>query len=161
MQTKLDKFNNICSDCDDAFKPGDVCTSLLLPKEESWERKNLCETCLSNNENEPIALWKLHIKKNKTKKIVLSESAIWQFIKKATEDESLAERPLTFILCLMMARKRKLRMINSTKVKGQEFQNFVNISRKIDIKVKVPMIGPADFSKLQKEIDEFFSGDDA
>jgi len=141
------------------FKAGDLCTSLLFLTDDSWSRQNLCETCLELNSEEPLATWKIHISKKKSKKIVLSESAIWQFIKKAIQDESIAERPLTFILCLMMARKRKLRMIKSHKIKGQEHQNYVNISRKIDIMVKVPLIGPADFSKLQKEIDEFFSGE--
>jgi|SaaInlStandDraft_1057018.scaffolds.fasta_scaffold217778_2 hypothetical protein len=142
------------------FKAGDVCTSLLFLTKDSWFRQNLCETCLELNTEEPIAKWKIHISKKKSKKIILSESAIWQFIRRAIQDETIAERPLTFILCLMMARKRKLRMIKSNKIKGQEYQNYVNISRKIDIMVKVPLIGPADFSKLQKEIDEFFSGDE-
>jgi len=160
LATKLDKFNNICTKCDVAFKAGDLCTSLLFMHEENWDRQNLCSKCLEENTEEALATWKIHISKKKSKKVVLSESAIWQFIKKAMVDESIAEKPLTFILCLMMARKRKLRMVKSSKVKGQEIQNFVNISRKIDIKVKVPMIGPADFSKLQKEIDTFFSGDE-
>lgn len=157
MPTKLDKFTDTCSSCEQKFKHGDTCTSLLCKHADSWQRKNLCNECLEKTDLEYDAMWKIHIDK-KNKKVVLSETAIWQFLKKASEDEDMCLKPLSFILALMMARKRKLRMVKSTKVKGREFQNFVNISRKIDLKVQVPFIGPADFNKLQNEIDDFFSG---
>jgi hypothetical protein len=59
----------------------------------------------------------------------------------------------------MMARKRKLRMVKTQRVRGQEYQNFVNQSRGINLMVKVPALGPAAFHQLQEEMTNFFSGD--
>ena len=159
-EVKVSKGKSECSACATVFKHGEVCTSLLTVEEETWQRRDLCENCLQEDSSSPIARWRIRIETKGKRKVVLSEDAIWQVLRGAKNDPELGEKALTFILCLMMGRKRKLRMVKITKVKGHEYQTFVNLSRKVEVKVKVPMLGPAAFHKLQKEIGDFFAGDE-
>jgi len=155
---KIDRPRGICTKCQEPFKNGSTYTSLLLVCPEGWNRNDYCETCFSKYEGEtPIAEW--HVKVEKKKKTVLSESAIWQVLK--SKNPEITEKPLAYILCLMMARKRKLRITKTSKKKGQEFQTYSNKSRKIDITVAVPNLTPAAFHKLQNEMDDFFSSEDS
>jgi hypothetical protein len=156
MVLKVDKSKAVCSLCEQAFKPESTYNSLLYLVEEQWKRVDICEACHDRAEPGFLATWR--VKMEKKKKMVLSESAIWQVLKNK-EDKELGTRPLTFILCLMMMRKRKLRVIETKTVKGQEFQTFANISRGIHLKVRVPALGPKAFHHLQEEISSFFSGD--
>lgn len=159
--TKFARRSMICQKCDQKMKDGTTCTSILEQIEEGWERKDLCEECTSEEiEDNAIAAWKTEIVAKKNKAVVLSEDAIWQVLKKAVEDEELRSQALTFILCLMMARKRKLRNTKNWKKNGHEYQTFSNLSRKVVLDVQVPMLGPAAFSKLQKDIGEFFKESD-
>ena len=156
MPVKIEKSRAACNLCERHFKGGDHYTSFLYLNEERYERRDLCDSCLEKAEAGAIAQWKVSIEKKK--KMVLSESAIWQTLKNK-QDPELGERPLTFILCLMMSRKRKLRMVKSQRIKGHEFQNFVNQSRGVNLSVKVPALGPAAFHQLQEDMSNFFSGD--
>ncbi|MBF0199041.1 MAG: hypothetical protein HQL32_15095, partial [Planctomycetes bacterium] len=156
---KVAKGKGECTSCAKGFKDGDVCTSQLIPEGEGWVRHDLCADCLEKDDKDAVAHWRINIVSKGKKKVVLSEDAIWQVLRSGKDDEELGEKPLTFILCLMMARKRKLRMVKVSKVKGQEYQTFQNISRKVEVKVKVPLLGPAAFSRLQKEIGDFFAGE--
>ena len=156
MVLKVDKAKLACHQCQQPFKAGTTYTSQLYIEAEQWKRVDVCESCLDRCPQGALATWR--VKLEKKKKMVLSESAIWQVLKNK-EDKELGSRPLTFILCLMMMRKRKLRLIDSNTVKGQEFQTYVNLSRGIQIKVKVPALGPAAFHHLQEEMANFFSGE--
>lgn len=156
MPVKIEKSRATCSLCALHFKGGDQYTSFLYLKGEQYERRDLCEKCLEQAEEGAIAQWNVSLEKKR--KMVLSESAIWQTLKNK-DDPELCERPLTFILCLMMSRKRKLRMVKSQRIKGHEFQTFVNQSRGVNLSVKVPALGPAAFHQLQEDMSNFFSGD--
>jgi hypothetical protein len=156
MVLKIDRSRGACSLCSETFNNGSVYISRLYVKEEVYKRVDACGACDEKVEVGAVAEWKVKVEKRK--KLVLSESAIWQVLKNK-EDPELTTRPLTFILCLMLARKRKLRLIATSKVKGQEFQTFENKSRGVSVKVQVPALGPAAFHQLQQEIETFFSGD--
>ena len=156
MALKVDKAKLACHQCELPFKPGSTYTSMLFLESEQWKRMDFCESCLGKVPAGALATWR--VKLEKKKKMVLSESAIWQVLKNK-EDKELGQRPLTFILCLMMMRKRKLRVVESKTIKGQEFQTYANISRGIHLKVKVPALGPAAFHHLQEEMMNFFSGE--
>lgn len=153
---KISKAKKECSQCEQAFLPGHKMSSMLFIEGEEWLRKDLCSACAEKQEDVPLASWQIYIEKSSQKKMVLSEDAIWQVLRKGMEDVELREKPLTYILCLMMLRKRKLRVLKTHIVKGYEYQLYSNQSRKIEIDVKTPMLGPAAFSKLQKEIGDFF-----
>jgi hypothetical protein len=156
MALKIERSRGACSLCSESFKNGSVYVSRLYVQEDVYKRVDACATCEEKVETGAVAEWKVKVEKRK--KLVLSESAIWQVLKNKNDPE-LSTRPLTFILCLMLARKRKLRLIATSKVKGQEFQTFENKSRGVSIKVQVPALGPAAFHQLQQEIETFFSGD--
>lgn len=142
--------------CSEAFKAGTHYISRLYIVEELYKRVDCCEPCNEKAEDGAVAEWKVKVEKKK--KLVLSESAIWQVLKNK-DDPDLETRPLTFILCLMLSRKRKLRLIATAKVKGAEFQTFENKSRGVKVRVQVPALGPAAFHQLQQEIETFFSGE--
>lgn len=132
-----------------------------LSNDEQWQREDFCQNCFSNLDHPALlATWKVHLKKENVNRLVLSEDAIWQVLYKAADDEALRGEALTFILCLMMMRKRKLRVIKVKKKKGQEIQTFSNKSRKIELDVVVPHLGPVAFSKLQGVIGEFFKSNE-
>lgn len=155
MSVKIDRTKGACTTCDQPFKAGAKYTSRLYNVEQGWKRFDYCGRCLEKAPESPIAEWKVEVKKHT--KMVLSESAIWQVL--SSKDSELGEKPLTYILCLMMVRKRKLRLIGTKRVKGKEVQTYENKSRKVHLKVTVPALGPAAFAKLQEEITDFFSGE--
>jgi len=155
---KIDRPRGICHTCQEPFKSGTTYNSTLQIAAESWVRRDYCEKCWKQQSpEEVIAEWKVKVEKKK--KHVLSESAIWQVLKSGNPD--IGTKPLTYILCLMMARKRKLRVTKTLTKKGQEFQTYSNISRKIEITVTVPNLTPVAFQKLQREMDDFFSSDES
>ena len=156
MPVKVEKAKSTCHQCDAPFKAGSTYTSFLHLENEQFKRTDLCQDCIDQSKSGAIAQW--NVKVEKKKKMVLSESAIWQTLKNK-DSSDIGEKPLTFILCLMMTRKRKLRMVKSKHIKGFEYQTFVNQSRGVDIQVKVPALGPAAFHQLQEDITNFFSGD--
>jgi len=158
MPVKIERSRGTCSLCSESFKAGTTYTSRLYVESEQYKRVDACGVCEDDGKvnDGAVAEWKVKVEKKK--KLVLSESAIWQVLKNK-EDPELSTRPLTFILCLMLARKRKLRLIATAKVKGKEYQTFENKSRGVHVKVQVPALGPAAFHQLQQEIETFFSGD--
>ena len=154
---KIDRPRGVCTSCQEPFKNGSTYTSTLsIGPEGGWVRNDHCEACFQNFEAETIAEWKVRVEKKK--KQVLSESAIWQVLK--SDQPGLGEKPLTYILCLMMMRKRKLRLTKTAMKKGREHQTYSNKSRKVDITVMVPHLTPGAFHKLQNEMDDFFSSDE-
>lgn len=130
--------------------------SRLVAVDGGWQRLDHHEDCPYEGDAEVLAEWKVTIEKRK--KFTLSESAIWQVLSRK-DDPELGEKPLTYILCLMLMRKRKLRVVKNQKVKGVEFQTYENKSRGVNLKVRVPVLGPAAFAELQEQIADFFSGD--
>jgi hypothetical protein len=157
MSVKVDRTKGACSTCEQPFKGGAKYVSRIYNLENGWKRFDYCGRCIDKAPEESIAEWKVEVIKHT--KMVLSESAIWQVL--SSKDTGLGEKPLTYILCLMMMRKRKLRCISTKRVKGKEVQTYENKSRKVHLKVVVPPLGPAAFAKLQDEITDFFSGEEA
>ena len=159
QEAKIDKGTSLCRQCHQPFTPGAVMTSLLLSDEErGWKRVDYCTPCFAaaGTPSNLLALWRVHIEKPQARSVVLSEDAIWQVLRKAEGDAELREKPLLFILCLMLLRKRKLRVIRTRKAAGREYQTFSNMSRHVELEVMVPLLGPAAFASLQTEIGDFF-----
>jgi len=154
------KSSPYCSICLHRFASGEICISALHPQDENWtnlSRKDYCDKCYQEQKVPPLASWNFLVKSRNNKSLMLSQEAIWQVLEKACTEKDLREKPLTFILCLMMERKRKLRTLSTRKHLGEDYQTFSNKSRKLELEVKIPMLGPVAFSRLQAEISNFFA----
>lgn len=145
-----------CRQCGNPFVPGGRVHSELISKESTWTRLDRCDQCFEGADPQSIAVWHTQVP-DKKQGLRLSEDAIWQVLTKAAEDAELRAKPFTYILCLMLARKRKLRVIGRQRRRGREIQVFSNISRGVQLPVELPNLTPATFAHLQEELNEFLS----
>ncbi len=153
---EIERSSSTCGLCKQPFAPGETVLSQLVIDGDHWIRSDHNLNCPHSTGDDLLASWSWDVP-DKKKRFALSETAIWQVIHKAMADGELRQQALTWILCLMMARKRKLRMIKTRRLKTNEFQTFQNISRKVELEVLIPHLTPANFKRLSHELDAFLS----
>ncbi len=155
MKLEIGRRSRRCSACSTGFETGRKGVSVLLTAGEALERRDTCESCYQPDPGE-LANWRFTLSAQK-KGLRICEDAIWQVIAKAKADEELRAKPFTYILCLMLARKRKLRRTQSRRKQGREVHTYTNLSRGVDLEVPVPLLTPPVFARLQRELVEFLS----
>lgn len=164
MKQVIVRSRKNCMACQRPFQPGETYLSTLLAGGEQWERMDLCQACHQTREKEAsaagresLATWKVQVPEKQSKGLEISEDAIWQILGRARQDETIRVKPFTYILCLMMVRRRKLRVSASRRHKASELQTYRNISRGFELEVVVPHLSPLIMNRLQKEMAEFLS----
>ncbi|MBF0245742.1 MAG: hypothetical protein HQL31_10830 [Planctomycetes bacterium] len=158
LPNKVARTTRMCHQCRREFSRGEAYLSTLRIEEENWLRRDFCLPCHPEEKEGELASWKSEIASGK-KGLKLSEDAIWQVISKACKDEELRQKPATYILCLLMMRKRKLRIIRQEKRKGRSLQVFSNKSRGIELRQEIPFLSPSAFGRLREEMEGFFRND--
>lgn len=161
-KSAIARIRRNCQGCEQPFGPGqEIISSLRQGGADGWERRDLCAACHARAEEGAIATWRRVVPEKKAKGLVLSEDAIWDILRRAGTDAELRGKPFTYVLCLLLARKRKILLVKNRRAQGREYVTYRNMSRGFELEVAVPRLSAHIMNRLQRDLGDFLGQEEA
>ncbi len=122
---KIRRRHGECSRCEAAFEDGQRLASLLrIDEEDDLLREDLCEACWKAGDPESYLFWwftRHHPTRSKT--VQLDLGSLERLFMELGSREEGSLRELRYLLCLLLMRKRKLKLIRV--LRGKEGERLI------------------------------------
>ncbi len=111
----------LCTECERAFADGEPLHSLLALNEGAFSRSDLCAGCFGEREpSEDVVYWRTKYTVVEKKGVQLDLESIHALFGALEEREERGWRELRYLLCLILMRKRRLKVLGVRNVDGDE-----------------------------------------
>jgi hypothetical protein len=149
-----------CTHCETAFEDGTRHASLLrIDAEEALVREDICDTCWDGGEGEDVLFWWFTVYYQTRKQTVQMDLASLErlFMElDGREEEKLRE--LRYLLCLLLMRKRKLKLQKVKRDKAGECLLLRRPRREEELAVWVYDFTPDRMEELRSSLQELMDG---
>ena len=157
---KIHRRHGECSRCEAAFEDGQRLASLLrIDGEQSLLREDLCQACWDAGDPESYLFWwftRHHPTRSKTVQLDLG-SLERLFMELANREEG-SLRELRYLLCLLLMRKRKLKLVKVQRGKDGERLLLRRPRRQEEIPVDVFDFTSEKLEELRTRLQEVLDG---
>jgi len=161
---KIRRRHGECTRCEAAFEEGDRHASVLRIDAEDLVREDLCDDCwagVSTSDGEPgdLLFWWLtryHASRKKTLQLDLASLERLFMELDGREEENLRE--LRYLLCLLLMRKRKLKLQKVKRGKHGEELVLRRPRRQEELSVWVYDFTPDRMEELRSRLQEVLDG---
>jgi len=153
-----------CTACERAFEGGEPHFSALLVEGEQLARHDLCKTCWRVQEGAgPGVLfwWRTHHAEDKRKGLALNLEAIEGLFLGLEGRTERHLRELRYVLCLLLLRKRRLRIERIERSADGESMRVRRPRRKETLQVFVFDFDAERMDQLRGELQRVFDSDEA
>jgi hypothetical protein len=150
---KIQKRARACSLCQRVFKSEEEHYSGIARVEARFERRDVCLPCWAEKKPELFSFWKTRMPKIEQKRFE-DINAMVEFFKKLVEapGEDLVRHKITYLMALLLARKRRVRLAGS---KGGKLR----VEKTWDgeaVEIAEPAIGDAELAELRAQMEALF-----
>ena len=164
MDWHITKRGGTCAGCDRAFDEDEPHVSTLVLRSDEPLREDLCQECFAGRPEEPaeeLWWWRTRHRVNKKRGLQLDLEAIeglFLALEKKTA-ESVSE--LRYVLCLILMRKRRLKIDRIVRDSSGEAMIVRRPRRKEALRVSVHDFTPERMQDLRGRLMRIFDGDEA
>jgi hypothetical protein len=150
---KIQKRARACSLCQRAFGSEEEHYSGIARVETRYERRDVCLPCWNAQKPELFSFWKTRMPKIEQKRFE-DINAMVEFFKKLVESpgEDLVRQKITYLMSLLLARKRRVRLAGS---KGGKLR----VEKTWDgeaVEIAEPAISDAELADLRAQMEALF-----
>ncbi len=156
---QVDKGNKSCSACERVFDDGEEYYSALLERSETFVRDDYCPECWGKVAKDNFfSFWKTKVSDNEEepKKIFIDTQVIYMFFTKLEEITTVEKQLFRYLLCLILIRKRFLRLDDFLKEDGCEYLLVWDRQQKKNLKIFNPQATEEHLQNAQKELSCIF-----
>jgi len=150
-----------CGICEHVFEEGERYVSALAISEEEIAREDACSGCWAQrtgNADDELFFWFTRHRANKKRALQLDLASLEALFEKLGTREETAARELRFVLCLLLMRKRLLKLEKVVRGADGEAMLVRKPRRKDTAKVFVFDFTPERLAELKGELREVFEG---
>jgi hypothetical protein len=166
---KITKRQSACSACQHAFAEGELHFSSLLLRAELLMREDACTTCWRNRGatggaapaalvGESIVWWRTRQRSDRRRAVALNLEALEALFVQLDGRTEVALRELRYVLCLILMRKRRLKMERIYRDASGEGMVVRRPRRDEAFEVAVFDFTPERIDELRTRLREVFEG---
>lgn len=150
-----------CTACERPFSEDEAHVSSLVIAAEEPQRDDVCLECWAEREeDEQLFWWRTHHRVGKKKGLALNLEALEAFFLALEGKQDQTLRELRYILCLILMRKRRLKIVRILRGKSGEAMLVRRPRRKESLRVWVYDFAPERMEELRIKLVRIFDGDD-
>jgi hypothetical protein len=160
---KIRRRAEACGACERAFEEGERYVSTLAVSEEEIAREDTCTTCWAErttSADDELFFWYTRHEADKKRAFQLDLASLEALFEKLGGREETGARELRFVLCLLLMRKRLLKLEKVVRGADGEAMLVRKPRRKDTVKVFVFDFTPERLTELKGELREVFEGAD-
>lgn len=163
---QVEKGRKMCSACEHEFEEREDYFGALIENSDSFTRDNYCLGCWKDTgKDDFFSYWKTRIPSSdeEPKRRFVDTEVIYMFFTKLEDTESVEKLLFRYLLCLILIRKRFLRLDNFLKEEGSEYLQVWDRKQEKELKVLNPDATEEGLENAQKELSCIFDmpfGDD-
>ena len=158
---KFGRRHGHCAACERAFAEDEAHVSALVIADEEPQREDVCLECWGQREaSEQLFWWRTHHRVGKKRGLALNLEALEAFflVLEGKTDRTLRE--LRYILCLILMRKRRLKLVRILRSKEGEAMLVRRPRRKESLRVWVYDFSAERMEELRLKLVRIFDGDE-
>ena len=157
---KIRRRHGECSRCQSAFEDGTRHASILrIDDEESLVREDLCPTCWEGEDQaEMLFWWFTHHQEDNKKTLRLDLESLERLFMELEGREQEKIRELRYLVCLLLMRKRKLKLIRVERKKQGEKLILRRPRRTEELSVWVADFSPERMEEMRTSLQEALEG---
>ncbi len=156
---KVNKSQRVCAASGKIFEPGEVFFSALKEEDEGFTRYDYSPQVWDEIDKTAFfSYWKTHLEeKNNDRKnrLKIDTEAFYTFFCSLQHKEN-NNRLFTYLLALILIRKRLLRLDEIEKSPDGESLIIYDTREKTELQVKVPEVTETAINEAKKELEEIF-----
>lgn len=157
---KLGRRQGVCARCEHEFADGEAHYSVLLLSADDVAREDACNACWARGEPEPDSIWWRTRRSEKKRGLELDLEAL-EALYNALEPRSEQRlRELRYLLCLILVRKRRLKVVRVLRLDDGEAFSVRRPRRTEESVVHVFDLTPERQESLRRDLQAIFEGDD-
>ena len=150
-----------CSGCERPFADEEAHISSLVIEAEEPQRDDVCLECWDQHDPDAqVFWWRTHHRVGKKKGLALNLEALEAFFLALEGKQDQTLRELRYILCLILMRKRRLKIVRILRGKNGEAMLVRRPRRKESLRVWVYDFAPERMEELRVKLVRIFDGDD-
>lgn len=160
---KIRRRADACSLCGAAFQEGERYVSALLLDEDEIAREDACSACWAGrrgNVDDELFFWFTRHRPERRRTLQLDLASLEALFETLGRREETAARELRFVLCLLLMRKRRLKLEKVVRDADGEAMLVRKPRRKDTQRVYVFDFTPERLAELKGELQEVFEGAD-
>jgi len=158
---KFGRRHGHCAACERAFAEDEAHVSALVIAEAEPQREDVCLECWGGRAaSEQLFWWRTHHRVGKKRGLALNLEALEAFFLALEDKTDQTLRELRYILCLILMRKRRLKIVRILRAKEGEAMLVRRPRRKESLRVWVFDFSPERMEELRVKLVRIFDGDE-
>jgi hypothetical protein len=155
---KFDRRSGVCAGCESVFATGAQVTSALYEHEDEFRRADWCGTCFADpaRRGDPYSHWTADVPEPQTRKAVFDQGVARDFLIRLIRENADARASLRYLLCLLLMRKRAVRVVEQRGGAGAETMVFTIPPDEDVHEIACPEIDEAEAESLREELGRLF-----
>jgi len=155
---KFERRQGACSQCERAFADGERLISTLALAHEGLARLDFCPECFDPEAAQAVFWWRTRHEENKRKTVQLDLESLERLFVELEGREEVTLREIRYVLCLLLMRKRKLKVERIQRT--AEGESFVVKRPRRDQRFEVFVYDftPERMAELRGELQGIFDG---
>ncbi|NLX05144.1 MAG: hypothetical protein GXY33_08375 [Phycisphaerae bacterium] len=151
----------ICSACHRELVERESYYATLHEKQEGFERRDFCEGCWSDSYRDAaFSFWKAKIPvKEQKRKLFVNNEVLLQIFKRLAGSEDATKQAFTFVLALIVMRKRLLRYISTETTDGKEVWVVKLTGEDAELRIVNPHLTEEQLEQIREQLAEVLAGD--
>lgn len=160
MEWKITKGQSRCFGCNKEFGEGEIFYSILILVKQEVNRSDFCEACFDKQDDpQKEVFWRT---KN-TRVVPIKKAVNFEVLRdlffKMLEVDEKAFKDLTYLVALVLIRKRYLRLKDFITMNGRD---YMAVRQKRDaplLHVEVPLLSAEDIIELRDRLSDLLDAD--
>ncbi|MCA8981795.1 MAG: hypothetical protein KDC14_17330, partial [Planctomycetes bacterium] len=159
-QWKIRRRQGECSACEHVFTDGERHASLLRVDGDDLQRGDLCDACWAEHETggDDLIWWFTHHQENKKRTLALDLATMERLFMELADRDTEQLKEVRYLLCLLLMRKRRLKLERVKRAKGAELLVMRRPRRKEQLEVQVFDFRAERMDELRSRLQEVLEG---
>jgi len=145
-----------CSVCRKTFEEHENYYAVLMDVPSGFQRRDFCETCWDDHHrDQAFSFWQAKMPAGEEKrKLFVDDQILMQIFKRLLETNDEDKRPFTFVLALILMRKRLVKYVGTEQNNDQEWWVVRFSGREDELRIKNPNLTEQQLEEIREQLDE-------
>lgn len=150
-----------CSACQRVFDESETYQATLAETDGGFERKEYCQRCWKDDFGEQVfSFWQATVPvRAEKRKLLVDDQVLLQIFDRLLELDDESKRGFTFVLALILMRKRVLKYINTARQDGAEWWVMKRTGKDDECRILNPNLTEQELEAIQGQLGEVLAGD--
>jgi len=145
-----------CRGCEKPFAEEETYHATLVETEGGFERRDYCAACWTEDRGrEAVGFWLARRPKAEEKKrLFVNDEVLMQIFRSLAGSDDESKRSFTFVLALILIRKRLLKYVGSIVENGQEWWRIRPAGEESELRLMNPNLTEAELDRVREGLND-------